>query len=438
MVKVRAVTAAVARKTCRVCKSAFTDNGRVKVFEAPQRINCFPATKEELDATPVVPLEPVVCTECGVVQLRHTTDADSLFMKFWYRSGVTATMREELKNVALNAAMRAGLLDRSGSVLDIGCNDGTLLNSYHRRDRKFGYEPALNIACPDNIAVTRDYYGMKSGPTPGGPFDVITAVAMFYDVDDPVAFCRAVHRDLADDGVFVVQVNYLPSMMATNAVDNVSHEHLTYFSLRSLAAVLAQAGLYVIEAELRTINGGSLRVYASKKERAEQVNSAWGAVLANGDNVMDVLLYSESADCMSTVSQMMAMAVRAKKVRESVRKYLDDVKGGLALCGASTRGNTLLQFLGLGPEIIRCAGERDSAKHGRMTATGIRIVSEEEARRVSMCMLVLPWHFRDEIVKREYNYMCGGGTLLFPLPNPEEVYVVDGKVKSTRVGHARK
>lgn len=403
---------------CRACRRPLPSNNVLSLGVAP--VVDFPERAGE----PVLraPLEVVECLQCGLAQLRHTVNQDRLYRTFWYRSGTTHSMREALRDVVKGATERVKLVP-GDAVLDIGANDGTLLGLYPENAFRVGYEPAANL---ETVAIQHcnklviGYFPDKSWPLDWvHRFKVITAVAMFYDVADPGEFLEAVKLALHPEGIFVVQMNYLQTMLKDLAVDNVCHEHLGYYSAGAFVRLVEAHGLKVTGIETNEVNGGSIRLY---------VRLAGGGSVQGNTVTFHRFEVSEQARRFIELEQppnWQWFAERLARVRHVVTRYLEmcrDKQRRLAVLGASTRGLTLMHFLGLGRETFGVVGDRDPGKHGRYYgATGIPIVGEMDARKRADVMLVLPWHFEREIRERERAWIERGGELLFPLPKPHVV-----------------
>ena len=266
------------RTTCRSCASdrleSVLDLGNLYVSNF--------ADVPDSERWPRVPLDLLLCGNCGLAQLRHTTPPEWLYTHYWYKSGVSATMRAALTDISRRAAHFVGL-HAGDSVLDIGCNDGTLLRSYDYDDvRRVGFEPAENLACEAAAGTDRivpDFFSAQ--PVAGEQFRVVTSIAMFYDLEDPNAFVANVASVLLEEGVWVIEMHYLPLVLECNAFDAICHEHIEYYSLSSLEPLLARHGLLVADVETNDVNGGSFRVYvvhrdspaASVATRRERVNA---------------------------------------------------------------------------------------------------------------------------------------------------------------------
>lgn len=342
------------------------------------------------------PLRLVRCANgCGLVQLRHTVDPNEMFRSYWYRSGVTETMRHHLWLFGMEAIK---LLERvPTAILDIGGNDGSLAEVFHASVEKVVVDPSDVPASGFLNEHISDFYPCKA--LEGRKFDLIFSVACFYDLDDPVAFARAVHDNLTDDGLWCLEVANLWSMVAVNGYDSICHEHLLYFDPRSIKWIFDRAELNILSMSFNPINGGSMRVYATKR-------------------------LTPRISLLEANVNMWQFAEGIRRHREALRNYINDLKGArVHLLGASTKANTVLQYCGLDSAVIEAASDRDPRKRGRKTpGTGIPIISEEESRaRKPDVYLTVLGHFRDELVTREQEFLKAGGRIAFMLPKVEEV-----------------
>ncbi len=300
-------------------------------------------------------------------------------------------------------------------VVDIGCNDGTLLRSYKIPGlRLVGFEPAKNLvgeARKGAEFVFNDFFGYElfRQRFPGSKAKLITSIAMFYDLDDPDTFVTDIVRCLDARGVWVIQQNYLSSMLEQNGFDNIGHEHLTYYSLGTMSRLLSSHDLEIFDVEKNDVNGGSFRTYVARKGQFP--------VRGSVENMKEFekRLFSIRPSIYSTF---------AKNVR-SIRSQLSDfitnqTKNGktVYVYGASTRGNTILQYCKLDHHLIMKATDANPEKWGRKTpGTEIPIVSKAEARRDKPdFFLVLPHHFLKEIAQEENAYLESGGKFIVPLP----------------------
>lgn len=386
--------------------------------------SCFPYADECWP--PRVPLDLCACTSCRLVQLRHTVDPDSLYKDhYWYHSGINEVMRAELADIVTQGIARVGRFRYADRVLDVGANDGTLLAEYRKHHPtlnvpRIAYEPASNLQpILSRRAEVRyqDYFPPSAQHLKGfsGRVKILTSIAMFYDLDDPHAFVEAVKTVLHPEGVWIVQFQDLHQMMQANAFDNICHEHLVYYSLESFERLIAQHGLCVVDAEARAINGGSYRLYVKHETATTTVGASSGRV--------DALRKAE-AGCQDWHT-LERFAWRVGQVRAQLQAIIEQyVKSGqiIDIYGASTKGNTLCQYVGLDESCIRQAIERSPEKVGRRTVTGIPIVSEQTARdNPADAWLCNIWQFREAVLTREQQYLAHGGSIIFPLPSVEVV-----------------
>ena len=404
-----------ARTACRSCASG--DLESVLDLGIPYVSNF--ADVPDSSRWPRVPLDLLLCRDCGLAQLRHTTPPEWLYSHYWYKSGISATMRVALADISRKAAHFAGL-GSGDSVLDIGCNDGTLLRSYDAHGiRRVGFEPAGNLACEAAVGTDRiipEFF--TASPVAGEQFRVITSIAMFYDLEDPNQFVADVASLLMEDGTWIIEMHYLPLVLQRNAFDAICHEHLEYYSLSSLEPLLERHGLAVADVETNEVNGGSFRVYVVHR------NSPALSIAARRERVAEIRAQEHAAGLSQppAYEEFRARVQRmGAKLREWLRAEREQGKE-ISVYGASTKGNTLLQVFGLDHTLIRSAAERNPEKWGKFTVgTWIPIVSEAEARAHADDFLVLPWHFMQEIQTRESDFLHRGGKLIAPLPNPRVI-----------------
>ena len=383
---------------CRVCGSSALE----RVFTLGDLyVSDFPTDPDAAGING--PLELVLCPDCTLLQLKHTAPQEILYARhYWYRSGVTDTMRRALRDITASVERRVALPDNA-IVLDIGANDGTLLASYTNPTlRRVGCEPANNLVGLLREVTPHVIHGFWERAAfermfPGERAKVITAIGMFYDMDDPNAFIADAAAVLDDDGVFVAQLMCLRPMLEKNDLGNICHEHLEYYSLESLRRLFEQNGLEIFDLEENDVNGGSYRLYA-RRYRSGSIP------LADRFTKRDYLDFFA-------------------RIERSKQACVDFIKGEVAkgkrvyVYGASTKGNTILQYYGLTHEWIRGAAERSPEKWGRFTVgTRIPIVPEEEARASADYFLILPWAFLNEFLARERDWREKGGRFIVPLP----------------------
>ena len=364
------------------------------------------------------PLNMVLCKDCFLVQLDYSAPTKYLYTeRYGYKSGINQTMQEELKEIAQKSLKKAKKTKERIVAVDIGANDGTLLKNYPKSVYRIGVEPITKFAKEakkysdkviNDFFTYEDFYkSLKNIKA-----DIVTIISCFYDMEDPNKFVSDVKKIMKEDGVCVIQQNYLVGMLKQNAFDNIVHEHLEYYSLLSLNNLLARHGLEVFDVELRELNGGSFRTYIAYKGKRKITKA------------VDKLNKYEKKLGLNKKNVYMDFAKRIKHNKKKISEFVEkqNQKGKTVyLYGASTRGNTLLQYFGLDNNLIKKAVERNPEKWGKIIASvGIPIVSEEEARKDKPdYMLVLPWFFKKEFLKREKKYLDNGGHFIFPLPKFE-------------------
>lgn len=375
-------------------------------------------------------LDLVLCNTkeggCGLLQLKHTVLGDVLYKKFWYKSGVNQTMINALVDVVSKAEKLVTL--KSGDiVIDIGANDGTLLRSYSSKNLKLiGFEPAANLIEDAKVGTTKiinDFFNYDSFYKlfPDKKAKMITSIAMFYDLEKPNEFVNDIVKILDQNGIWIVQMNYLVTMLENNAFDNIVHEHLEFYSLETMQYLVNKHNLQIFDVELNEINGGSIRIYIKHKDCK---------VFPSSKKVDELLAYEKSMG-LNQNETYHNFAQRIKALKETTYNFIkNEVSNGkkVYVYGASTRGNTLLQYYGLDQSLIMAAVDRNPAKWGKkIVGTEIPIISEERGRKEKPdYFLILPWYFIEEFRIREKEYLEKGGKFIVPLP---EFHIIDSKQK---------
>jgi NDP-4-keto-2,6-dideoxyhexose 3-C-methyltransferase len=413
--------------TCRACKGRLEEILNL----GSHHLTRFPERLSELLALPKVPLILTACTECGLVQLDRTVNPDLLYRQYWYRSGTNETMVAELADV-VRMAVEMRPVTSTDTVVDIGANDGTLLQQYplqRRHPRRVAFEPASNLT----TALIEHADELCAEYFPAGPLThhyegrcaIVTAIAMIYDLEDPVGFFTAARQLLTSDGILVVQFQDLAQQIQARAFDTICHEHLEYYTLWSLCRIAGEAGLRPIHVERRAVNGGSLRVVFQTSPASRMPYTPGTTALAaqftlEAQQGLDLLtLRAHKWEAFDRFRRGVAEAVT--QIRAALEPAFDQGRT-VDVYGASTKGNITLQLLGLGPDRIRQAIDRAPGKVGRHTITGIPIVGDDHVGTTPADLwLANIWQFRESILQREAWYLQQGGTILFPLPYVELV-----------------
>jgi hypothetical protein len=367
------------------------------------------------------PLDLVWCPESGLLQLRHSYDSSEMYgANYGYRSGLNQSMVRHLE--AKVRQLQEFVPLRAGDVvLDIGSNDATLLKAYQVDGiERVGIDPTgvkFTRFYTEGIRLVPDFFSQKNFEQASSrKARIVTSIAMFYDLEDPVDFARQIAAILTDDGIWHFEQSYMPSMLRTNSYDTICHEHLEYYSIAVVNTLLQAAGLKVLDVQMNSVNGGSFAVTAAKRSSRYQPNNA----------MINWLLEQEKRLGLETPRPFREFEDRVFRHREDLRRLVRAlVHDGKKIIGygASTKGNVLLQFCGLGPDEIPAIADVNPEKFGCVTpGTHIPIVSEEEARALEPdFFLVLPWHFKAGIVERERAFLEKGGRMIFPFPEIEIV-----------------
>lgn len=412
------------RKTCRICNSS----ALTKVIDLGEQHlqGSFIKEGKENPALRKISLEVVRCDPtvdekaCGLLQMAVSVPPVVLYSSYWYRSGTNQTMHNHLKGIASAAADL--VRKKKAAVLDIGCNDGTLLNYYPKAFVKYGVDPSdVAQTISGNIIVVQDIFPSNELNNLLGEnrLDIITSIAMFYDLEDPLSFVINIKSTLADDGIWIFEQSYMPVMLEMNSYDTICHEHLEYYSFAVIENLLARANMKVFRVEFNNINGGSIRCYATHTSNFKFKSHENQLTLAQ--------VRQQEFDLeLDTDKPYKNFQDRINLHREKLSSLLKGLKREgkkIHVYGASTKGNTILQWCGIDNTTIDYAADRNPDKDGAKTiGTNIPIISEEKSRAMNPdYYLVLPWHFREEFLKREKDMLDKGVGFIFPLPEIEIV-----------------
>ena len=401
---------------CRICGN--TQLVRVLDLGEQMLTGVFPKNRDESITSG--PLRLVKCTgegdTCGLLQLEHSYDLGEMYGEnYGYRSGLNASMVRHLHGKVKRILERIKLKE-GDLVIDIGSNDSTTLQAYPEDGLVLiGMDPTgvkFQKYYPPHIELIPDFFSasLLHERLPGKKAKVVTSFSMFYDLEDPTAFMREVHEVLDDDGIWVFEQSYMPTMLETNSYDTVCHEHLEFYALRQIKWMTDKVGLRILHVELNDVNGGSFSITVAKSNGDESIPPSVQKILdAERDMHLDALAPYE------------AFAAAAARSRADIRKFVETARAEgkkVAALGASTKGNVLLQYCGLGEKDIFCIGDVNADKFGCHTpGTWIPIIAEDRLLAMKPdYLLVLPWHFRKFFLE---NSKFAGCTLVFPLPTLE-------------------
>jgi hypothetical protein len=398
-------------KTCRSCKK----KKLIKVYSLGKQTltGIFPP-KKNLKITKGE-LSMVICNNCKLLQLEHNFDANEMYGdNYGYMSSLNRSMISHLKMKALNLINKYKLKSNS-NILDIGSNDGTFLDFFNKKFNLFGCDPTIKkFSHLYRKDISKLPFFFSSKLFKNKKFNLITSISMFYDLPDPLDFAQQIQSILNDKGIWHIELSYMPMMIKNTSYDTICHEHLEYYSLRSLKYLLDSANLKIINLSFNQINGGSIELdIAKKKSNFKECKHLINWVLESER----INKYNEIEKQKSFFKQCKNHKYLLKKLLLTLKKQNKKILG----YGASTKGNVLLQYCEIDNKILNNIAEVNKFKFNKFTpGTNIKIISEKEAKlKKPDYLLVLPWHFKDHIIKREQNFLKNGGKLIFPLPDIE-------------------
>ena len=407
------------RKTCRACGAAELE--LVLPLGETALANAFLRSKGEFGAERRYPLDVHGCRRCSLVQLVDEIAPEVLFREYLYVTGTSETMREHNHAYAAAVVELLGLGKRD-LVVEVASNDGSLLKCLRAHGvRTLGVEPALNIAeraSADGIETVPEFFDAASARRirhSHGPAAAVVANNVLAHVDEPVEFLRAARSLLAPGGLVIVEVPWLRELLERLEYDTVYHEHLSYFSAGSLMRLCEEAGLRIRRIDRVSVHGGSLRMYAAPE--SEQPDHA---------SEVRALAEEEDAAGLGSIERLRELAAAVEANRAALLELLRGLKrdgASLAGYGAPAKGNTLLQYCGIGPELLPYTVDRNPLKIGLFTpGSHIPVLPVETLlERRPDYVLILAWNFAEEIVRQQAEYAHLGGRFILPLPVPRIV-----------------
>ncbi|MDP3698741.1 MAG: class I SAM-dependent methyltransferase [Nanoarchaeota archaeon] len=405
-------------KACRICGNA--DLIPCIDIGAQYLSSIFPEDLNYRDSLQKYPLEIVQCLKsngdrCGVLQLAYDCDLSEMYKYYPYTSSSNTSMRKILEEVA-NSAKALQNLKPGDTILDIGCNDGTLLSFFESEEfNLIGIDPAQNIESKVNSSKFKRVKAFFSEPSfksvSKKKAKIVFSVAMFYHLNDPIQFCRDINSILDDRGVVIIQMAYLPAMIKTNMYDNIVHEHIAYYGTQHLKWILDRAGLEIFDVALNDVYGGSFRVLAKKKgdptyKITDRLLKNLQEELAGG--IFDNLIYKRFMERVDSSRRELCEVIdRLKKEGKNIWVY-----------GASTKGNTIMQYCGIGAREITAAADSNPFKFGKYLIGSDIPIRDEKAMRSEKpdYLLVLPYSFVQAFQERESDLIQMGTRFIVPLP----------------------
>ena len=368
-----------------------------------------------------VPLKVLKCYNCGLVQLSNTVNSNQIYREYWYRSGVNLTMREALKDIK-KASLKLIKLKENDLIIDIGCNDGTLLNYFnHKKYQLVGFDPALNLSSNnEKFKRIKNYFSYKNliNSKIKKKAKLITSIAMFYDLDNPNKFVKDIFNSLDDNGLWVIQFADLLEMLNLKMYDQIIHEHLEYYHLKPLEYLLKKNNLKIIKIEKNNVNGSSYRIFVKKDFIKFKKHKS--------------VLFFRNLEVKAKLENIETYNKFNNKILLNKQKLIKLIKGlnkknkkvfGL---GASTKGNVILNYCKFTKKEINYLVDRNPLKNGcKAIGSNIPIISEKKAKELKPdYYLLLPYFFEKEISKREKDFLSRGGKIIVPLP---DIKIIKGK-----------
>jgi hypothetical protein len=404
---------------CRACKGTNLESR----FTLGQQYfsGYFPELDEDINQLRNQ-LEIVECKDCSLIQLKSTFDPELMYGEnYGYRSGLNLSMCDHLSNKARQLQREYSITEGS-KILDIGANDGTFLKNFRENHVLFAVDPTLNnwlkfydfnvklIAKNFDKNILKDLGANK--------FDLITSLSVFYDISNPIEFVQTIENLLSENGIWHLEQSYAVTMIKNLNFDTICHEHLEYYTVRSIEKILAQSNLKIIKIELNDINGGSFALDVCKKNSIRYVEDTAVENFRKNEKIF----FNENI--------WVEFNSRFEKFKKSFKDLLNEYKRKgykISCLGASTKGNVLLQALELDNKIIDQIGEVNLSKLGKVTpGTKIKIVKEDALPYGDdQIRVVLPWHFKTHFLRTQQEFINKGGILVFPLP---EIQIITNHV----------
>ena len=366
------------------------------------------------------PLTLTLCKNCGLLQLRHSFDLNEMYGEnYGYRSSLNSSMINHLHNKSINL-IKKYKIKQNDFVVDIGSNDGTFLNSFKNFKNLIGVDPTIQKFkkfYKKNIIAIDDFFPSKkiTKAMNNKKAKLITCISMFYDLEDPLNFVKNIKQILSKNGIWHFEQSYMPFMLKQNSYDTICHEHLEYYSLSVIKKILNKADLKILDVNFNNINGGSFSVTATHKK---------SKIKNNNKKIVNWLLKEEKQMNLNDVNTYKKFDKNIKLHKKSLINLLKKLKKNNKIVsglGASTKGNVILQYCKLNSNLINNIYEVNKDKFNKYTpGTKIKILTDRKInKKICDYLLVLPWHFKDHIIKKEKKLLSQGIKLIFPLPQIE-------------------
>jgi hypothetical protein len=400
------------------CRSCYSDK-LINCLNLGKQVltGVFPSNTKQKISTGNLGL--VFCKNCNLLQLSESFDRNEMYgINYGYQSSLNPTMVEHLKSKAIKL-QKISNLSYGDIIIDIGSNDGTFLSFFNKKLILIGIDPTISkfkdhynkkiikIANFFSENLLRKYLSRKKAK-------LITSIAMFYDLEDPLSFAKEIYNCLDNDGLWHFEQSYMPSMIKNTSYDTICHEHLEYYSLKSVKYILDRADFKIIDIQLNKVNGGSFSITVAKKNSKKFDKS----------NLIDWLLKKEDLykfNNIETIRLFASNVFKHKKLFKDLILNLNDMGKKVFGYGASTKGNVILQFCDINNKLIPYIVDVNPYKRNKYTpGTNIKIINDLDLKKKKFnYLVVLPWHFRDFIIQKEKKYIKKGCKIIFPLPDIE-------------------
>ena len=403
-------------KKCRSCES----KNLKKTFNLgfQKLTGIFPSRKNQ--KIPGGSLELFFCNNCKLLQLKNSFDPNMMYGdNYGYMSSLNLSMVKHLKQKSLKLSKISNLKNKD-IVIDIGSNDGTFLSFFSKKNKLIGVDPTIKKLSKfyrkDIIKIPTFFSKNNLSGFLEKKVKIISSISMFYDLESPVKFAQEVYDLLDSDGIWHLEQSYMPMMLKNNSYDTICHEHLEYYSLKSIKYIFDKVGFKIIDLEFNDINGGSFSITVAKKfSKLKEIN-----------HLIKWLLYKEDLFKYNDLKTFKKFFADIKKYKKVFRKLLIDLKNNnkkVIGYGASTKGNVILQYCNIDSSLLPYICDVNSFKHNRYTpGSKIKIISEKVAKDMNPdFFLVLPWHFKNFILDKEKKFLAKNKNIIFPLPDIEIV-----------------
>ena len=400
---------------CRSCKSKKLE----KAFNLGEQYltGVFPENNKQSITKGYLSL--VLCKNCSLLQLEHSFDTKEMYGdNYGYMSSLNQAMFEHLKNKVSKLKSKINL-ESNDVIIDIGSNDGTFLSFFDKKFKLIGVDPTIkkfHKFYKKNIFKIPDFFTEETVNKVLGKkkAKLITSISMFYDLPDPTKFVEDIYNCLDKNGIWHLEQSYMPSMIKNISYDTICHEHLEYYSLKSIKYILDKVGFKIIDIEFNEINGGSFALTAAKKKSFHSEDKKTVQWLLQKE---EILHYNK----LETHKNFYKECLKQKLLLTNLLKNLKDMKKKVFGYGASTKGNVILQFCSINKNLIPYIGEVNKYKFNKYTpGSKIKIISEDKLKKMKPdYLLVLPWHFKNFIIKKDKKFLSNGGKIIFPLPDIE-------------------